>query len=218
MISRFVIGHYYIVKAKVNMLKFFAKNKLSVNINLTSLTRKILLAKVFTIFLSINSSFADSKNIKHIDYFSEQKLKMAFLTKFIEFVDNKQVLYSDKENINICVLGVVGKKKYDFFSNMKFDSVFNKPLLVFVNLAKNKLKKCQILYFTGKSKNKFKNYLPYANDNVITVGEGYSFFEEGGMIAFYFIRNKIRFVISNKIARDNGIMFNVELLKLGTIR
>ena len=105
-----------------------------------------------------------------------------------------------------------------FFTDMKFDLVFNKPVLVFVNLDKNKLKKCQILYFIGKAKKKFKNYLSYANDNVITVGEEYSFFEEGGMIAFYLIRNKVRFAISNKIARNSGIMFNAELLKLGSRR
>ena len=115
MISRFVIEHYYTVKAKVNMLRFFAKNKLLISRNITSLTKKILLAKVLIMFLSINSSFANSEDIQKRDYFSEQKLKMAFLRKFIEFVDNKQVLYSDKENINICVFGVVGKKKYDFF-------------------------------------------------------------------------------------------------------
>ncbi|MBF0544100.1 MAG: YfiR family protein [Candidatus Riflebacteria bacterium] len=139
----------------------------------------------------------------------EFSVKSAFLINFPMFVEwPSESLSSDKPF------------KIGIFNNQPFAETAKKILAnktiksqpVNVESLSEIDEKCQIIYFSTSSKE--PEIDPEKLKGLLTIGEGDSFLQNGGIIAFFLEDNKIRFSISNNNASKAGLKISSKLLKL----
>jgi hypothetical protein len=79
-------------------------------------------------------------------------------------------------------------------------------------------KHCHVLYIGGSMRNETHNILDsLMNKPILTVSEIPSFTQSGGMIELQRSKDKIRFIINLRVARDSGLELSARLLNLATV-
>jgi uncharacterized protein DUF4154 len=144
----------------------------------------------------------------------EVKLKAAYIYNFLRFVEWP---VNDDLNTNICVYGV--KENYrSAFNSMSSLSKNSKKLdikLLSVNEELNSLKFCQIIFITDKAEYKNKEILNHTKDsNSLTIGESPDFIQEGGMINFVRVKDKVKFEINIDAAKAADLKIPSKVLRI----
>ena len=183
------------------------------NMKKSRITGKTLIVAnvIFTVALLCNSSYADHPSDL------ETKIKAAYLYNFLRFVEWPE----DIELINnICVYGIE-EKHHSAFNSMATISKKNQKIKVDLfngNEEIEKLSSCQIIFITDKAKNKSKAVIEYLNkikdNHILTVGESNEFINNGGMINFIRIKDKIRFEINQHAATAAGLKISSQVLRI----
>lgn len=136
---------------------------------------------------------------------TEYNVKAAFIynfTKFVEWPGDSAI--SNNTSINICTVGA---------------NPFGEAMAVFRKASTDKLKLnvvprtagslagCHIAFYTSG--------VPVGvTDHVLTVGEGDDFVENGGMIGFKLVDNKVKIEINRQAATDADLKINPQLLEV----
>lgn len=163
-----------------------------------------------------NTAYAESEQDQ------EYKVKAAFLYNFIKFIEWPPTKLSDKETINI---GVIGENPYkDAFDPIKDKRIENKKIVIkfFKNLEELKnnrqidnIRKCHVLFVCGSEKKQFKEILSLVSEhNVLTVSDTNGFLESGGIINFLIEDQKVCFEINNYNAKQEKLNIRSQLLRL----
>ncbi|MFZ8864876.1 MAG: YfiR family protein [Rickettsiales bacterium] len=147
----------------------------------------------------------------------EIKLKFAFVSKFIEYVDNDWLHAFEDNKIIIDVFGDISPEEQVILQNFKQKKIKNFPLIVRINPKIRELKNSDIIFVTKGAKFNISYLLKYSRDSVLTIGDNKYFIDQGGIIEFYDYRGKIRFDIDEEKARKKGIFFNAKLLELSEV-
>lgn len=147
----------------------------------------------------------------------EIKLKFAFVSKFIEYVDNDWLPAFEDNKIIIDVFGDISPEEQVILQNFKQKKIKNFPLIVRINPKIRELKNSDIIFVTKGAKFNISYLLKYSRDSVLTIGDNKYFIDQGGIIEFYDYRGKIRFDIDEEKARKKGIFFNAKLLELSEV-
>ncbi len=153
----------------------------------------------------------------------EYDLKAAFLCKFALFVEWPTNAFPEaKTPIIIGVLGgdPFGKSLEEVARNEIFQ---NRKLVVekygsvegMLKLAAEKNRICHILFVSQSESGKLNRiFAGFKGRPILTVGENDRFCQDGGMIQFVIIENKVRFIINQDAAKAAKIKLSATLLDL----
>ena len=147
----------------------------------------------------------------------ETKVKAAYLYNFLRFVQWPENV---KLESNICVFGVKESYRSAFSSMVAISKKTKKIKIDFFKSDEevNKLSTCQILFITEKASNKSIALIEYLKSNeghhILTVGESEEFINNGGMINFIRIKDKIRFEINQDAANNAGLKISSQVLRI----
>jgi len=150
---------------------------------------------------------------------TEYTVKAAFLerfTRFIEWPESSAIADTSKPFI----LGVIGKNPFalileEFYANQK---IRNKKVEIRYFSSPDGIEKCHLLFISHSSKNQLSRILSRTrNKPILSVSDTKKFAEEGVLINFYIVENKIRFEINESAARKSGLSISYLLLNMAKI-
>jgi hypothetical protein len=143
----------------------------------------------------------------------EGQIKAALLFQFSRLTDFPPAAFtSDDAPIVIALLGDVEFKEI-LEKGVAGKKVGNHPVVVKSIGSPTEAKGCQLLYIApGQDSAAAMNAV--AGQPVVTVGEGDSFLNDGGMIRFMIDENKVHFQVSTTNAGKVGLKFQDKLLNV----
>lgn len=152
------------------------------------------------------------------DVSTEYKFKAVFLFHFAQFVDWPTNAFSDpKAPLEI---GILGDDPFDDFldQTVQGENVNGHPLVIQRFHNPNDIKDCQILFISQSENRQLGRILDsLKGKTVLTVSDINNFPENGGMIGFVTIQDKIHFRINTDAAHDANLTLSSKLLRLAQI-
>lgn len=143
----------------------------------------------------------------------EYEVKAAFLYRFAQFVEWPE---TTADRITLCLLG-----EDPFGSAMdKLDGkeVGDRTLVVRRLTDAGDAGECQVLFISSSAKPHLADMIGVLDGHrVLTVGETDRFTQQGGIIKFYKVRNRLRFEVNLEAARKAGVEISSRMLKLARI-
>ncbi len=151
--------------------------------------------------------------------FTEYEIKSAYLFNFAKFVQFPSNTFTSEKDPFI--IGVYGNEAFlDVLQNIIKNRNINNRNVLAINITQPEdINHCQIIFFSGISKNNLLNFLEWlANKPILTVGDNIEdFCQLGGMINFTSMKNKKLFEINPNAAQRSNIIISSKLLILGKI-
>jgi len=147
---------------------------------------------------------------------SENQVKAAFLINFSKYVDwPAEALPETNSPITISCWGEMTLD--DVLPGMLANKVVNGHPLVFKRLSSEGecTNSCQILFISGMNRRRLAEFLTkFRNTSVLTVGDGESFLDDGGIIRLARRDRKIRFEVNVTQASQAGLKISSKLLSV----
>lgn len=146
------------------------------------------------------------------------ELKATFLFNFTQFVAwPDEAFVSPQSTIIIGILG--SDPAGDFLKDLiAGEKVQGRPLVVAYYKNVRDVKKPHILYIREKRKERLAWMMKrLAGRNILTVGDADAFLQQGGIIRFRTISNKITLEINPENARAANLKISAKLLRLAEI-
>ena len=148
--------------------------------------------------------------------FPEAKIKAAYLYNFLRFIEWPE----DVKTINhICIVGHNGEFK-SAVNSLRALSIDEQPILIkefSEGLNLQGLASCKIIFVTSRASHRQKMITNIMkNKSILTVGESRGFADQGGIINFVKINDKIRFEINLSVANKAGIRIPAKILRIAT--
>ncbi|MBB3046691.1 hypothetical protein FHR99_000927 [Litorivivens lipolytica] len=141
-------------------------------------------------------------------------VKAAFLYNFTKFIEWPASAADTNGRFNLCIAAsLADTRQIERVVNGK--STQDKSIDVRFVSERGQLSDCHMLYSSGEA--------PYWSEQwlretvtlpLVTVGEGEDFIERGGVIGLIIVDGKVRFVIHEARAREQGIVISSKLLSL----
>ena len=145
---------------------------------------------------------------------SEYQVKAAFLYNFAKFVDWP----GDAFREGTFVIGVIGNDPF----GGALDQAINGKTIGGRHLTVRRLKwgqdlrSCNILFISSSEHKRLPQIIQSVRgSSVLTVGEMGGFNQQGGMINFILVSNRVRFEINAPVAEQARIKISSKLLALG---
>ena len=144
---------------------------------------------------------------------TEYRIKTAFLYNFSRFVSWPEAVLQGSSEFSLCTLGstLFGEQ----LDTLTGKTVHGKALVVKRLDRAEDILDCQLV-FIGQSDELNETLWILKERPVLTVSDAAAFTENGGMIQFKVIDNKIRFSINADAARSAGLTISSKLLSLAT--
>lgn len=163
--------------------------------------------------LTVSLALGAAPHASQADNSREYQLKAAYLLNFARFVYwPEQSFSSDDAAFTICVYG---DNPFDGALNSLSSKQINKrPIEVRFIVQKKADPQCQIAFFPETAQAIYTSLKQQLQPHVLTVSEYDGFSEDGGMIEFIRVNNKIRFEINLTSSTENGIKYRSQLLEV----
>lgn len=148
---------------------------------------------------------------------SEYEVKAAYLYNFGRFVEWPQNIPSGQTNeFTICVLG------RDPFG-LALDATISGEKIDGKNVVARRISKvgeaaaCRVLFISSSENKQLREILSTIGKlSVLTVSDMPQFVQQGGMVQFVLVENRVRFEINLEVTRQAGLNLSSELLKVAT--
>ena len=142
---------------------------------------------------------------------SEYRVKTAFLYNFSRFVTWPRATLQDRPEFTLCITGSdpFGPQ----LDNLTGKAVHDKTLVVRRLSSLAMVDDCQLVYI-GENSELTETLLLLGGQPILTVSDAAGFIEEGGIIQFMLIQNKVRFRINVAAANAAGLNISSKLLSL----
>lgn len=143
----------------------------------------------------------------------EYQVKAAFLLNFTKFTEWPSSVFPNANSpFSVCIIGT------DPFGSsldqiIRGEAVGGHKMSIERIQRGSGLRACQVL-FIGKTEKEPEKVLTGLDSGVLTVGEGDTFLQAGGMIAFVLENRRIRFDINPKAAENAGLKLSSGLLSV----
>jgi len=163
--------------------------------------------------LFLNGSIVNAESPASPEYL----IKAAFLYNFTKFVEWPQEAFKDDLSpINLCILG---KDPFgEALNSIRDKRVRGRRLNIKHMNRIEEISECHILFVSASEKENLKPVLSsLKNSAILTVSEMEMFTQQGGIINFIVVENKIHFEINPNVARRCGLKISSQLLKLAKI-
>ena len=173
---------------------------------------KFFLPVMLITLLSCASAFSKAENHQTTEY----RVKAAFLYNFSRFVTWPDHAKRDEGKFNLCVLGE------NPFGNL-LDSIAGKPVqnssLEIKRLDRvSQVSACQIVFVSKSDAGVLDHMINVLKDKpALTVSDAAGFAENGGIIEFKLVNNKVHFNINIDAADRAGLKISSKLLSLATV-
>ncbi len=147
----------------------------------------------------------------------ESKIKAVLTFKILSYIQFPNSSSSAKENI--FRIGFSGNEgELAVFKALEGKKIKGKNISVEPVTNTNNLASFDGVFISQNSDLSWKKVLAsLKGTSTLTLGESDSFAETGGMIGFYKIDNKIRFVINKNVAEGSGLKINAQLFRVGKL-
>ena len=150
--------------------------------------------------------------------YGEYEVKAAFLYNFIKFVEWPDAAFPDAGTpISI---GVLGKNPFgpELETIIKDKTVKDRKVVVKRSGKIEDLRGCHLLFINSSEQDRLPEIIEdLRGKSVLTVGETKGFAQQGGVINFIMIENKLRFEINVDAAQRAGLKISSKLLGLAKI-
>ena len=142
---------------------------------------------------------------------SEYQVKTAFLYNFSRFVTWPQATLQDRTEFTLCVTGSdpFGPQ----LDSLTGKAIHEKTLVVRRLSSLAMVDDCQLVYI-GENAERSEILLLLGGQPVLTISDAAGFIEEGGIIQFMLIQNKVRFRVNVAAANAAGLNISSKLLSL----
>ena len=153
---------------------------------------------------------ADAQETKRGEY----EVKAAFVYNFLKFIEWPDKAFAESPStINLCIVGE------DSFDNamriFEGDKVSNKTIEIKRPKSLQDIKICRVIFISKSEKERLPQILKATRGlNILTIGDTDTFEQQGVIINFSIVENKIRFEIDVNAARRAGIRISSKLLNL----
>jgi hypothetical protein len=142
----------------------------------------------------------------------EYQLKAAFLLKFTLFVE-----WSEADSHAPFAVCIVGEDPFGSVLDQTVEGeTINGRKIVIRRVRREGTSGCGMLYISAQEKNP-SEILAGAGSGVLTIGEGDTFLDQGGMIAFVIDNRRVRFDADPAAARKAGLKLSSRLLSVARI-
>jgi hypothetical protein len=152
------------------------------------------------------------------DISTEYKFKAVFLFHFTQFVDWPSNTFPDPQAP--LVIGILGDDPFGNFLNatVQGENVNGHRLVVERYHSPDDIKNCQVLFISSSEEPRLGRTLAgLKGKTVLTVSDIENFAEDGGIIGFVTVQNKIHFEINTDAAHDANLTLSSKLLRLADI-
>lgn len=165
----------------------------------------MVLALSLTLGVAPHVSMADSSR--------EYQLKAAYLLNFARFVYwPEQSFESNDSAFTICVYG---DNPFDgSLNNLSSKQINNRPIEIRFFAQAKAEPQCQIAFFPETAQSMYVSMKQQLPAYMLTVSEYDGFCDDGGMIEFIQVDNKIRFEINLTSSTAHGIKYRSQLLEV----
>jgi hypothetical protein len=142
---------------------------------------------------------------------TEYRIKTAFLYNFARFTSWPEAALQERSDFSLCTLGstLFGAQLYTLIGK----TVHSKALVVKHFDRPEELVDCQLV-FISQSDELTETLWILKEIPVLTVSDAATFTEQGGIIQFELVDNKVRFRINVDAARTAGLTISSKLLSL----
>lgn len=141
----------------------------------------------------------------------QTEVKAAFIYNFTKYVTWPMAVEQSSDGLQLCVVG--GGQLIDRLQSLNDRRVRNLAVKVAQRNADQRLDNCHLVYLSGAV-----NVEPVLerlrSKPILTVGEGESFLQAGGMIALIPTDNRIRFSVNLGQAEASRLSISSKLLQL----
>jgi YfiR/HmsC-like len=146
---------------------------------------------------------------------SEYQVKAAFVFHFTQLVDwPADALGPENRPLILCTTGESALSGV-LEATIQGKQIGSRPLEVRHLQEKENPSGCHLLFIVGRDKKRAAAVLAKLNNApILTVGESDDFIQQGGMIGFCLLENKIRFDINLKSAQRANLKISSRLLLL----
>lgn len=144
----------------------------------------------------------------------EYRLKAAFVARFPEFVEWPPPAWEGRATLDVCVTSPnpFGLALADI---VRGERVRGRSVSVHEIAGDSDMSKCHVL-FVGSDRGRAAVVKRAAALPILTVGDGPRFLDEGGIVQFRIIENRVRFEISAEAAQRAGLRLSPQLLRLAS--
>ena len=147
----------------------------------------------------------------------EYLIKAAYLYNFMKFIEwQSEAFAAELSPINLCILGA------DPFGaalqSIRDKTVRGRRIHIRHVNDVQEASGCHVLFISASEKGSLKQILAALKHSaILTVGEVERFAQQGGIINFILVENKIHFEINPEAAQQHGIKISSQVLRLAKI-
>lgn len=151
---------------------------------------------------------------------TEYQVKAGYLYYFTQFIDWPTNAFASADAP--IVIGIVGENPFgntlDELVKAKGEIVRGHPLIIRRLNPGDDLQSCQILFICRNEKEQLPALLQKLKGSpVLTVGDDNGFADQGGMVNFMLVQEKVKLEINPAAAEEAGLQISAKLLKLARI-
>jgi hypothetical protein len=167
----------------------------------------------FILAMLICGPNVSAESLQSKEYF----IKAAFLYNFIKFVDwPSESFKNDAAPINLCILG--DDPFGEALGTIRNKRVKGRRLLIKHVRRVEQIEGAHLLFISTSEKGRVKQILgSLRGAPVLTISEMEGFGQNGGIINFITVDNKIQFEINSEKAQQHKLKISSQLLKLARI-
>jgi len=165
--------------------------------------------------LAVSLAMAIVPAVVRAEVIDEYEVKAAFLYNFAKFVEWPSETLSDASaEMVLCLLGDSSLGQ-PLESTVEGKTVKNHRIVVRSVFNADEARQCHVLFLTSADPAAWRSVLgSLEGAPVLTVGDGETFAQRGGIIAFKMEGNKVRFAINADAASRARLQISSQLLKL----
>ena len=178
---------------------------------------KIIAQKLSFFLLGISLLLSNAPLLNAASSLEEQTVLAALALNIVRFTTWPPDAQAQMKNsIAFCVVG--DNVVQDSFATIDNKAVGDKTLHV-INLSRlRNFEQCQVLYITELKQNVLLQvFLEIKKQPLLTIGEGYDFAAQGGMVGLENVDGKINLNVNLPMVRESNLSIGARLLKLAKI-
>jgi hypothetical protein len=151
---------------------------------------------------------SDAQETKHGEY----EVKAAFIFNFLKFVEWPDKAFANSRNLNLCI---VGDDPFDgTIAIYEGEKVHNKYIAI-KNTSFHNIKNCHVVFISRSETEHLPHILKAMRGlNILSIGDTDMVEQEGVIINFSIVQQKVRFEINVGAARQSGLSISSKLLNL----
>ena len=179
-----------------------------------SILKKRTYRPFIVLLLSVSLLLLSAQNPPSREY----QIKAVFLFNFSQFIEWPQ--YSFANSQSAFVIGILGEDPFGPYleKTTENEKVNNHSITIQRYKSIDEIGSCHILFIHSNEADKMPQIISALKGrSVLLVGDTPTFIEQGGMVRFYTLNNKIHLQINPEASKAAGMSISSKLLRLAEI-